>query len=261
MLTLYDIPLSPFAQKVKIALLEKGLEFDVRPVSFADPPSELSELNPRAEVPILVDDSSGNHDGEATAVWDSTIILDYLEDRYPEPTLWPESPAERARVRELEEVCDTHFDAVNWGVYEVTYFNRAEGDEAAAMLDAARSQLWGLYAYLERQLEAREWLNGDAFGRGDLAAHPFVSASWAMFHKTADDTPLARWLARCRERPSIRHVREEVRTFLQEQRGAPVGRRRTYRGYRLDWMMRSGGRAVVERGIEADTIAFSSEID
>jgi glutathione S-transferase len=256
MLILYDIPLSPFAQKVKIALLEKGLEFDTLAVSFADPPPELAELNPRAEVPILVD----RNDGETTAVWDSTIILDYLDDRHPEPTLWPSSPAERARVRELEEVCDTQFDAVNWGVYEVTYFNRAEGEEAAVLLDAARRQLWGLYAYLERQLEGREWLNGDAFGRGDLAAHPFVSASWAMFHKTADDSPISRWLGRCRERPSIRHVRDEVRTFLQEQRGAPVGRRRTYRGHRLDWMLRSGGRAVVERGIEDDTIAFSNEI-
>jgi glutathione S-transferase/RNA polymerase-associated protein len=256
MLTLYDIPLSPFAQKVKIALLEKGLEFDTRAVSFADPPSELAELNPRAEVPILVD----RHDGEATAVWDSTIILDYLEDRSPEPTLWPSSPAERARVRQLEEVCDTQFDAVNWGVYDVTYFQRAEGEEAAALLDAARHQLWGLYNHLERQLDGREWFNGDAFGRGDLAAYPFVSASWALFHKTDEDAPLARWLARCRERPSIQRVRDDLRTFLQEQRGAPIGSRRTYRGHRLDWMMRSGGRAVVERGIEADTIAFSNEI-
>jgi glutathione S-transferase len=257
MLTLYDTPLSPFAQKVKIALAEKGLEFETRPVSFADPPPELARLNPRAEIPILVD----RGDEEDAAVWDSTIILDYLEDRYPEPSLWPESPAERARVRELEEVCDTQFDAVNWGIYEVTYFKRAGGEEAAVLLDAARRQLWGLYTYLERQLDGREWLNGDAFGRGDLAAQPFVSASWAMFHKTADDSPLSRWLARCRERPSIRRVRDEVRAYLQEQGGAPVGRRRTYRGYRLDWMMRSGGRAIVERGIEADTVAFSTEID
>jgi glutathione S-transferase len=258
MFTLYDIPLSPFAQKVKIALLEKGLEFETIPVSFADPPAELAGLNPRAEVPILVDREEG--DGGETVVWDSTIIVDYLEDRLPEPSLWPSSPAERARVRELEEICDTQYDAVNWGVYEVTYFKRAEGEEATALLDAARRQLWGLYAFLERHLDGREWLNGDAFGRGDLAAYPFVSASWAMFHKAADDAPIARWLARCRERPSLQRVRDEVRAYLQAQQGAPAGRRRTYRGHRLDWMMRSGGRGVVERGLGDDTIAFSIDV-
>ena len=258
MLKLFDIPLSPFAQKVKIALIEKGLEFETVLVSFASPPEELAKLNPRAEVPIL-------QDGD-TAIWDSTIILDYLEDRFPEPSLWPRvpaerSPAERARVRELEEICDTHFDAVNWGGYEVAFFRRAEGEEAAAILATAERQIAGLYAFLERQLEARPWLNGPDFGRADLAAYPFVAAAWAMRHRRPEGTPLAVWLGQCLERASVQRARDDVRRFLNEQSGAPIGRRRTYRGYRLDWMMRSGGQGIVERGIADDTIAFSTEIE
>jgi glutathione S-transferase/RNA polymerase-associated protein len=258
MLKLFDIPLSPFAQKVKIALIEKDLEFETVPVSLASPPEELTKLNPRAEVPILLDGD--------TAVWDSTIILDYLEDRFPEPGLWPQvaterSPAERARVRELEEVCDTHFDAVNWGGYEVAFFQRAEGEEAAAILATAERQVARLQAFLERQLESQPWLNGPDFGRADLAAYPFVAAAWAMGHRRPEDAPLAIWLGKCLERASVQRARDDVRQFLAEQQGAPIGRRRTYRGYRLDWMMRSGGRGIVERGIADETIAFSKEIE
>ena len=66
-------------------------------------------------------------DGE-TAVFDSTIILEYIEDRWPEPPMLPASPADRARVRMIEEVMDTHFEAVNWGLGELNWFRRAHGN-------------------------------------------------------------------------------------------------------------------------------------
>ena len=99
MITLYDHPLSPYAQKVKIALLEKGLAY------HAPMPGGLGaggaqgvfvEASPRAEVPALVDGD--------VRIFDSTIILEYLDDAYPDPAMRPASAAERARVRMLEEV-------------------------------------------------------------------------------------------------------------------------------------------------------------
>nr|QQZ49826.1 glutathione S-transferase family protein [Phenylobacterium glaciei] len=91
MLTLYDHPLSPYAQKVKIALREKGQPFQaVSPggLGAGGAQGDFLAANPRAEVPALVD-------GE-TAIFDSTIILEYIEDRWPNPALLPASPAERA---------------------------------------------------------------------------------------------------------------------------------------------------------------------
>src|SRR5206468_2797728 len=66
----------------------------------------FAAANPRLEVPALVDGD--------TRVFDSTIILEYIEDRWPTPPLLPVAPAERARVRMLEELCDTYVEPISW---------------------------------------------------------------------------------------------------------------------------------------------------
>src|SRR4030095_16642089 len=89
MITLYEHPLSPYAQKCKIAMREKGLAFETLLPAGMGPggaPAEFVALSPRAEVPALVD-------GEAR-IFDSTIILEYLDDAYPEPPMRPASPVE-----------------------------------------------------------------------------------------------------------------------------------------------------------------------
>src|SRR6187455_517851 len=121
MLTLYEHPLSPYAQKCKIALYEKGVEFEaVLPdlLSARRSSNDLAAANPRQEVPALIDGD--------TAIFDSTIILEYIEERWPSPPLLPKLPAERARVRMIEEVVDTQYDAVNWGTMEMVVFKRAD---------------------------------------------------------------------------------------------------------------------------------------
>src|SRR5512140_210536 len=111
MITLYDHPLSPYGQKVKIAMREKGVAFEtVSPggLGAGGAAGDFAKANPRAEVPTLVD-------GEVQ-VFDSTVILEYLEDAYPTPPMLPAAPADRARVRMIEEVMDTHFEAIAWGL-------------------------------------------------------------------------------------------------------------------------------------------------
>ena len=129
MLKLYDHPLSPYAQKVKIALREKGQPFETLTpggLGAGGAAGEFLEANPRAEVPALVD-------GEVM-IFDSTIILEYLEDRWPTPALLPGAPAERARVRMLEEAMDTHFEAINWGLSEIRWCHPSEDDVPKALL-------------------------------------------------------------------------------------------------------------------------------
>ena len=123
MLVLYEHPLSPYAQKVKIALREKGIAFEVRMpegIGAGHTKGEFADANPRREVPALID-------GDA-AIFDSTIILDYIDDKWPEPALMPDAPEARARVRQIEDVMDTHFEAVTWGLGELRFFKR--GDDA-----------------------------------------------------------------------------------------------------------------------------------
>ncbi|MEE8311954.1 MAG: glutathione S-transferase family protein [Candidatus Binatia bacterium] len=259
---LYEHPLSPYAQKCKIALYEKGIDFDAETpdlLSTREPSADFAATNPRVEVPTLVDGTA--------AVFDSTIILEYIEDRWPEPALLPASPRDRARVRMIEDVCDTQYDAVNWGMMELLIFKRAEGDVAGRILARAAEQTAGLQAWLERQLGERPWFNGDAFGWGDLSVVPYVNASLLFGQAPKEGSPLAEWHARANERPSVARTAEaamQVATSGMEAIGALIESgsfKREYRDHRLEWMIRSGGLSIVEQGISAATIRFSYEVE
>ncbi len=142
---LYEHPLSSYAQKVKIALREKGLAFDLetpQALGSGNSTGPFAAASPRLEVPTLVD-------GEAR-IFDSTIILEYLEDKHPSPALLPRDPLARAEARMIEEVCDTLYEAINWGLGEIRWFKRAEGRLADDMKAKAASQT----------RELLEWLTG-----------------------------------------------------------------------------------------------------
>src|SRR5205823_3010861 len=127
MVLLYEHPLSPYAQKVKIALAEKGVAFECRLPDFMSGRDDaFAAATPRLEVPALVDGD--------TRVFDSTIILEYIEDRWPTPPLLPAAPAERARVRMLEELCDTYVEPISWAAMEIRVFKRAGGALAERLL-------------------------------------------------------------------------------------------------------------------------------
>lgn len=262
MIMVYEHPLSPYAQKVKIALAEKGIPFTTRlPDAFGsgavrDP--GFIEDNPRHEVPMLVD-------GEAR-IFDSTIILEYLEDKWPEPPLLPEGPVERARVRMLEDVMDTQYEAINWALLEIDGFKRAGGELREQLLARAAEQTAKLQARLERHLESRPWFNGASFGWGDIAVVPHLNTSAARGNGPKPGSRLADWLQRSNARPSVIACVDAIRELAKVPRDLSqvleTGRfKRQYRDHRLEWMMRSGGLSIVLQGIEKKTIRFSNELD
>src|SRR5262249_58160542 len=106
--------------------------------------------------------------------FDSTIILEYVEERWPTPPLLPVGAAERARVRMLEELCDTYCEAINWAIFEIRVFQRATGDLAERLEARATSQRARGNAYLERALGTRPYFNRNTFGWGVLPVFPFV---------------------------------------------------------------------------------------
>jgi len=259
MTKVYEHPLSPYAQKVKIALREKGVSFDLAlpgGLGAGGTSGEFLTANPRAEVPVLVDD--------AYAIFDSTVILEYIEDRWPQPPLLPAGAAERARVRMLEEIMDTHYEAINWALGEVGWFRRAEGELADTLRSNAARQTRGFQAWLERELGERHWFNGADFGWGDLAVVPFVAASAALGNAPDADSGLAAWLDRVLARPSVAKTVGEARAFDpgSVDVAALVAQglfKREYRDHRLEWMMKSGGVEVVLKGLEADNIRFTAD--
>jgi glutathione S-transferase len=257
LITLFDVPVSPFAQKVKLALLEKGLSFETKVVDLTRPTDELRRLSPRVEVPALVD-------GDLQLV-DSSIIVEYLEDAYPEPALLPKTPRERARVRWIEELCDTQYEAVVWGVAELTVFQRASGEQKEAMLRTASAQVARLNARLEAELQDRPWLNGDQFGFGDLVAFPHVNAASSQGNKPLPGSRLDAWLRAVRQRPSAQRCKADILATLATFAAVPARiasgeARRQYRDHRLDWMLRSGGLSIVEAGLAAHNLHFSLDL-
>jgi len=172
MVTLLNVPISPFGAKVTMAMLEKGIAFETREPDLeaaqAGNDAELTaSSSPRLEIPLLLDGD--------VAIFDSTIILEYVEDRWPDPPLLPKSPAERARVRMLEDLCDTTYEAVVWGIYEVMMMGRVTGPRQDQLLANGHEQARSLNAWLDRQLAGRRWFNGDTFGWGDLSVYPPVN--------------------------------------------------------------------------------------
>jgi len=257
MLQLYEHPLSPYAQKVKISLREKGVGFETRVpdgIGAGGTGGAFAAASPRAEVPALVD-------GE-TAIFDSTIILEYIEETWPDPAMLPGTPAERARVRMIEDVMDTQVEAINWGLGELGFFGRAEGDLRARMEAAAARQLAHFFDWLETELGDRLWFNGDRFGWGDLSTVPYLNGAAGFGITPAAGSRLADWLARANARESVAQTREEAATATGDMQAvqAAVERglfKRQYRDHRLEWMMKSGGRDIVLDGMAKGNIRFT----
>src|SRR5919202_3390348 len=130
MLTLYDAPRCPYCASVRIVLAEKRIPYETFEIDLSDRPAWLYEKNPRGKVPVLEEDGG-------LVLPESEVIMEYLEERYPEPPLWPADAAERAVARLWLD----RFDRLGDEYYAL----RRGDDEARPRLDA---RLAGLDAAL-----------------------------------------------------------------------------------------------------------------
>jgi len=257
MILLYDHPLSPYSQKVKIALDEKGVPFEARipdRIGVGGADGEFAEASPRLEVPALIDGD--------VRLFDSTIILEYIEDKWPEPTLFPADPADRARQRAIEDVLDTQFEAIVWGLGELHWFKRGEGELAARIEKEAEAQLAGYHRWLDDQLGDSAWFGGDAFAWGDLCAAPYMNGAAGFGYSPPKGSRLSDWLARANDRPSVAAANaaaKAIRSAMVDVAGAvDAGMfKREYRDHRLEWMVKSGGLEIVRQGLEKNNIRFT----
>ena len=112
---LYGSWFSPFARKVELALELKSLPYGYVDGLLAENRAEVFKLNPRGEVPVLVDDG--------VVVINSSDIVQYLEWRYPEPALYPAAPHERVAGRALERLADSRLDPI---IVDCSYWRWAE---------------------------------------------------------------------------------------------------------------------------------------
>lgn len=181
MITLYDADRCPYCARTRIALAEKGIEYEAVVIDLEDRPAWIYEKNPLGRVPVLEDDTF--------VLPESAVINEYLEERYPEPALWPADPGERAFGRLLV----FRFDELSKPYYALRRGEDGAGDRLNAEL-----------ARLNAVLSARPYLSGRAFGLADIAFVPWIlRARDRMDVKLDPFGALDDWLERLSERPSI----------------------------------------------------------
>lgn len=260
MTTLYDNPFSPFARKVRMVLHIKGVAFDSIDALAIRERERLAAVNPRAEVPVLVD--------EGLAVVGSADIVAYLEDRYPSPTVLPGAPALRARARSWQRLADTLLDAIIHDISLWTWPTHRRADvPPAGLLEVGRRDLESILETLERALAPGGFVCGE-LSIADLALFPHVS-SLKPLGLSLDPLPnTLRWSRGMRKLPCVRADLEHVRKSALEKfapGASPYeGEKVVWRGDRIEWLLAHGfhdwlgnelsaGRAVIPLAIPSAT--------
>jgi glutathione S-transferase len=186
---LYLSPRSPFSRKVRILLVEKGLAFEPVHVDLTARTPEFVKVSPFGKIPVLVDE-------DGTTVFDSTVIGEYLEDRYPDPPMMGRSWSERLTHRALDELGDAVGDQA-----VAMWQARARGDATGE--ERARSLAKSALTEIDRR--SREGLWPEGFGLGDAAVIAGLGY-FALRHGRAviEDHPEAlRRAAVYADRPSV----------------------------------------------------------
>ncbi|MCE5387098.1 MAG: glutathione S-transferase N-terminal domain-containing protein [Acidithiobacillus sp.] len=155
LMTLYSAPDCVFAHRVRFVLEEKAMEYQCLDVNFSAKPEDLLELNPYGEVPTLVD--------RELAIFESFLIIEYLDERFPHPPLIPVDPISRARVR----LGLLQFDR-DW--FEPLFrpgHDQAEQDRAKESLRRSLAQLSSLFSQ-------QRFLFGDELSIADCGLAPLL---------------------------------------------------------------------------------------
>jgi glutathione S-transferase len=217
---LYSGPLSLFTAKVRIALDEKRLAYERIDVGwslatrYVPHHPEVVRLNPKRQVPVLVDGD--------VAVYDSTQIFEYLEDRYPEPALMPRDHAGRARCRRLEASADEILFPLVWNLIEESFYPSATGKRDEQRIATARVAIAEHHAQLEEELGTRPYLCG-GFSTADVATFIFVHTAATLGSPIAPERiALTAWHARVLERPAVKREVDGMNRFVAGLLAKPI---------------------------------------
>ena len=196
---LYGTSVSPFVRKALVALNEKGVAFDHKPVAFhADDPG-FKAASPTGKIPALDDDGF--------LLADSTALLQYIEAKHPSPALIPTEAKARGRAAWFDKYGDTELFPVLIIPFVERFLKpklmQQEGDEARAQNTIAE-KFPPLLDYLESQITG-DYLVGDAFSIADISvATVFHNLRLAKYEVDAGRWPkLAAWVTKTLNRPSF----------------------------------------------------------
>jgi glutathione S-transferase len=211
MIKLYSAPLSLFSRKVEIALAEKGLRHERVMVPFNQSQGyspkhpDVLAANPKGQVPVLID--------EGLTLYDSTLILEYLEDAYPQPALYPAAPAARARCRLFDLFADEVMLPPLRALMHRTGPRPSDGAvwlEQEARARQAEAVLGTQLTALDQGLQGQPYLCA-TFSVADISVFMAVLFSQRLGGPSLGQlAALSGWYARLLERPAFARVATEI---------------------------------------------------
>ena len=187
---------SPYARKVRIALTEKKIEFALVVDSPWAPDSRAAEYNPLGKVPVLVLD-------DGTHLYDSRVIVEYVDATSPVSRLIPEPSRQRIAVRRWEALADGLCDAASAVVIEL---RRPAHQQSTEWIERQRAKVDRAVVEMASELDERAWCNGEAYSLADIATgcalgyldFRFPEIDWRGTHPN-----LARFAEKLGARPSF----------------------------------------------------------
>lgn len=208
-LQLHYHPLSSYCQKLLIALHELGIEVDKRLLNLGDPEQRAAFLAlwPTGKMPLLID--SGR------PIAETSIIIEHLQRQHAAAgrALIPDEPEAALQVRLWDRLCDLYVMTPMQA--HTAELLRPEGERDAAAVARARETLQMSYAMLDRQLQGRGWLAGEAFSMADCAAAPSLFYARAYVPIGAQHANLVNYFERLLARESVARTVDQARPFFQ----------------------------------------------
>ncbi len=185
MMTLYSGTTCPFSQRCRIVLYEKGMDFQIVDVDLFNKPEDLAVMNPYNQVPVLVE--------RDLILYESNIVNEYIDDRFPHPQLMPADPVMRARARlflyRFENEMFGHVHAIEKGTQK-------QADKGRQVIRDALTQITPVFA-------KQKFMLGDDFTMLDVAIAPLL---WRLGHYDIQlpkqAAPLMKYAERLFSRPA-----------------------------------------------------------
>ncbi|MDX8412050.1 MAG: glutathione S-transferase family protein [Mariprofundaceae bacterium] len=205
---LYSAGVCPFAQRTRMVLLEKGLDFNLSEIDLANKPDWFASVSPYGKVPVLMH-------GDAR-VFESAIINEYLEESFPEPALMPGAPALRAAARLWIDFCNTRF---------IPPFYKLLLEQDKKTQSELKVKLSDELMFAEREGFAAlagggpYWL-GEQCSLVDITWYPFFERFGVIQHYRGMDIPadckrLKQWFAAMQQRDSAKATGHATNYYIE----------------------------------------------
>ncbi len=186
MMVLYSGTTCPFSQRCRFVLFEKGMDFEIKDVDLFNKPEDINVMNPYGQVPILVE--------RDLILYESNIINEYIDERFPHPQLMPADPVMRARTRLF---------LFNFERELFVHVQILENSTKQPAIDKARAIIRDRLTQLAPILLKNKYMLGEDFSMLDVAIAPLL---WRLDHYGIDlpksAAPLMKYAERIFSRPA-----------------------------------------------------------